>query len=281
MKFRHAFLLPVCACSALVATVLSSACSSSSDISPEARDAGPDIVILPPPDAPAPWTPAVLRPALWLDGDNVVTVGEGVTQWSDTSGYSNDVTQPTATLRPKVTAFGGGHQAVAFEGAQTMSIADSPSLRWGKDDFAFFTVLRFTGIKDTGDYAAIIYVKAPDGGGPGLRLFASKPPSQLWMGVENDMLKSPNSGYSDGKVHVTVIRRQGSKLDLRIDSLTVGTMTATPVDISATGRNVLIGGSGSVEFLVGDIATFLGVRGAVSDESVAKVEAYLKERYKL
>lgn len=55
----------------------------------------------------APWTPAALTTALWLDAADVSTITSSsgrISQWSDKSGNNRHATQSTTAQQPKVTS---------------------------------------------------------------------------------------------------------------------------------------------------------------------------------
>src|SRR3989442_1337452 len=57
------------------------------------------------------------------------------------------MTTTDATLQPKTSDF-NGHKAVSFGPKTGLVIKDAKSLQWSTDDFAFFTVARYTGVND-------------------------------------------------------------------------------------------------------------------------------------
>ncbi|WP_394844314.1 hypothetical protein LZC95_45585 [Pendulispora brunnea] len=270
----------------------SGGCSSADEgaAAPMTTDAGQDRPpIVPVPDV-LPWTPVNLFPAIWLDGDDIQETNGSVVQWTDKSGNRNDARQDTASLQPRAVVF-NGHKGASFNGATQLVVRDAPSLRWGTDDFAFFTVLRYTDALDplVGD----IFVKDI---GPepysGVQIFATTPknrdggtglPGEFLMGTGDvSRIKSADDrGYADGKPHVTSFRRVGTELTMRVDFRPSGSMTVSQVNVSAGGQDVRIGGNTSSQFLIGDIAELIGVHATVSDGDVTRVETYLKDRYGL
>ena len=69
------------------------------------------------PAPPAPWTPASISTALWLDGDDSTTItleSSAVSEWRDKSGNALHVSQDTAGARPAMSTF-GGLDAVSFD----------------------------------------------------------------------------------------------------------------------------------------------------------------------
>ncbi|WP_394844148.1 hypothetical protein LZC95_44740 [Pendulispora brunnea] len=267
--------------------IQSSGCSSDDGGAPSSdagRDQGP---IIPEPDASS-WTPANLFPALWLESDIVSGSNGKVTQWTDKSGKGNHALQPDAARQPKTTDF-NGRRAVSFGPKTILIIEDSASLQWGTDDFAFFTLVRYTGVDDAEH--ADLYTKNgfPDPY-PGVQMVVTALAdtdagrvSQFLMGTSNPsriQTRKPG-GYADGEPHLTSFRRLGSKLQLRVDFQPAGEMTLAPINVSAVGVPAKIGAQNESQWLLCDIATLIGVHATVSDDDVIKVETYLKERYGL
>ncbi|WP_394823996.1 hypothetical protein [Pendulispora albinea] len=235
-----------------------------------------------PPDARPPWTPAMLHPAFWLDGDNTVLSDGTVSEWTDTSGNKNHATQTTVALRPRVIAFSGGHQAIAFNGTTRLNVLDSASLRWNRDDFAVFAVLRYSGIVDPGNFAGTIYarVAAPEPS-PGVHLLVTATPGSGFMvgTARNVRITSADAGYEGYKPHVVMFRRTGSRLDLRVDGVAAGSLSVAPDDVSARDENGFIGGSSGTAYINGDIASLLGIHATVTDAGASQIEAYMRTRY--
>ena len=281
---RSATALSAVLLSALGVLSLHSSGCSSSDSDGATADAGLDRgPIIEAPDAEA-WTPVNLFPAIWLESDGVTEAGGKVTQWADKSGNGNNAAQTDANLQPKPVDF-NGHKAVSFGSQSGMTIKDAKSLQWGKDDFAFFTVARYSGVNDP--LCADLYLKGvqmlvtptsdADGGGKASHFL-------MGTGESSRIQTKTTNGYADGKAHVTSFRRKGSQLELRVDFQPAGSMTAAPVDISAVGTPGYVGAQNDGnwhQWLVGDIATLIGVHATVSDDDLAKTETYLKDRYGL
>jgi hypothetical protein len=74
--------------------------------------------------AAAPWTPADITTALWLDAadsSTVTTVNGAVSQWDDKSGNGRNATQATASSRPAYTNAGlNGLNILTFDGGDTL-----------------------------------------------------------------------------------------------------------------------------------------------------------------
>lgn len=73
----------------------------------------------------APWTPAQITTAVWLDAADASTItlnGSTVSQWSDKSGNARIATQATAANQPTYVTTGlNGKPALSFDGGDFMS----------------------------------------------------------------------------------------------------------------------------------------------------------------
>jgi hypothetical protein len=74
-----------------------------------------------------------------------------------------------------------------------------------------------------------------------------------------------------------------ASLGILIDGLSAGTNSGAAYarDVSAVGYAARIGGTQYGQDTTGDIAEVIGIQGAVSDDDLAKLEAYLKAKYGL
>ena len=66
------------------------------------------------------WTPAVLRPQMWMDASDLSTISadtNGVNTWRDKSGNLADFTQASNTLKPQLVVHKpSGNYSVSFDG---------------------------------------------------------------------------------------------------------------------------------------------------------------------
>jgi hypothetical protein len=101
-----------------------------------------------------PWAPANIATALWLDAADTTTIvlsGSNVSQWSDKSGNSRNVTQSSAGNRPTYTTSGlNSRNVVTFNGS-TQSM-DVPALGFTGGRFAAFLVGLCNGTTNLGPY---------------------------------------------------------------------------------------------------------------------------------
>ena len=66
------------------------------------------------------WTPAVLRPSLWLDASDLstITTSTGVSEWRDKSGNARHASQSTGSLQPGMAASTvNGLNSLSFDGS--------------------------------------------------------------------------------------------------------------------------------------------------------------------
>ena len=70
------------------------------------------------------WTPLLLRPALWLDADDLSTISTatGVSEWRDKGPNARNVTQGTGGTQPTLTPNGlNGRNVLSFNGSQYLT----------------------------------------------------------------------------------------------------------------------------------------------------------------
>lgn len=79
----------------------------------------------------APWTPANITTALWLDASDsstITTVSDAVSQWDDKSGNNRHATQATSDRRPAYTSSGlNAKNIITFDGDNDYLITTSAS----------------------------------------------------------------------------------------------------------------------------------------------------------
>jgi len=66
------------------------------------------------------WTPALLRPALWMDAadQSTITTATGISEWRDKSGNGRHFTQSVAARQPGYNTTGiNGLGTIAFDGS--------------------------------------------------------------------------------------------------------------------------------------------------------------------
>jgi hypothetical protein len=244
------------------------------------------------------WTPARLPGlVLWLDASLGVTAGSdgAVSRWLDRSGLGNHALQPASQLSPRLAPAGtNGRPLVAFGspgGRQDihMVIRDAPSLRWGRDPFAFVLVaISDNQLRNPG----VLYRKrGPVTTASGLEVSAAgRGEGRLVVALRPDLVPYETIAYgiTEGPPFAFAIRRSNSTtLELRVNGRRDGRVSGEEidVDISASGADAVLGaGVDDMPMccqLYGGIAEVVAVHGVLSDEDLASLEAYLRQKHAL
>jgi hypothetical protein len=236
---------------------------------------------------------------LWLDAAKGVTQNNTfVSAWADQSGKNNNATQGSGSRQPSVANnVINNLPALHFNSGQTngnmMLIADSASMQWGTGDFAVWTVARFNNNPNGGLATGIglFYSKAPfnqvNANGPwlyGNYSGAQQTIAGLQGGVSLNNTLNQMTAYNDNMPRAYTFRRAGTTLELRVGGQVVQTMMQNgSVDVSDPNVSARIGADGdaSIRRLNGDIAEVIGCKGAISNQDLAGVDAYLKSKYNL
>jgi hypothetical protein len=77
------------------------------------------------------WTPEILRPALWLDANDLstISIATGISQWRDKSGNGRHVSQGTGGTQPTFTSNGlNGLPVLSFNGSQYLTSISATSV---------------------------------------------------------------------------------------------------------------------------------------------------------
>jgi hypothetical protein len=253
------------------------------DASP--RDVGRDSGAMPPPPR---FSPAQLEGlVLWLDANESATArtieGDKLSSWNDRSPHKNDAVPTLPMNRPTYVAPGKDGPGEIVFGAETpLSVRDAPMLRW-KGDFAVFVVARHR--STPGRQAVLLYKQEDRAPWTGLVLYANAPDANAgrpWPGTPRlslgpaQQILADAGGTDDGRRHVVGARRRGATVELRVDGK-ISTATFAPtLDLSAPGRDLVIGAWPPLE---GAVSEVIAVEGTLSDEAVAELERYLRGRY--
>lgn len=230
---------------------------------------------------------------LWLDAAKGITLdGQSrVSKWADQTSYANDATEGTAQLRPSVLASAiNGLPAVHFAISQTgnqLQIADSVSFHWGTGDFWIGVVARWDNNPDAGLQSVLgtMFLKPSTNANVGLFLGAG-----TGAGAGVSVADDPNAAivkiapYNDLKARLIALRRDGNKLELRVngvvevwrgDTMPNLDLATDPAVIGAAGSN-----GGAFE-LDGDIAEIIAVKGTMTPSDLATLESGLVAKYAL
>lgn len=246
--------------------------------------------------APPAYTPAVLgaRLVLWLEGDSFEEL-DGGAYWPDKSGTKNDAFQEAGARIPffiDAGAEGGinGHGVVHFAGHEYLRVADSPTLQWAADDFAFYVVMRH--VNDTVNAPpgfGIVYTKWTDTGPefPGFFMWASYPGSTGYVTrLDATQVVGSDGGLNDGTMRLVGTRKNGMNYEIRVGGNQVSLLSDAgipdPAAFNANGLPAFIGGrEAQIQQLQGDIAEIIAMKGTLTDLEQTTLEGYLKKKYGL
>ncbi|WP_394848265.1 hypothetical protein LZC95_12465 [Pendulispora brunnea] len=271
-----------------IATLILLSCSSKDDSTGTVTsDAGADTGSIIP---SAEWSPHQLRPAFWL-GEIIEESGGFVTKWVDSTANHNDAVPAGSNSEMMVqSVLIAGHKALrlgyGFDNFSSVLIKDSPSLHWGTDDFVIFIEFRYdlVPILDGGSIDIVtIAQKTKKNDGPGYSgwWISTAPPSYtLGVDLSKEFRLETKGDYPENVMHSAVMIRRGADLLFRVDGTVVSKTKVNPVDVSAPGIDVSVGGHASDQrWFRGDIAALLGVHGTVTDEDISKTENYFRSIY--
>ncbi len=239
---------------------------------------------------------------LWLESETGVTFSGASPRWEDQSGGGNHALPVLGMSLPDRNASTkNGHQALGFHETECLEIPDAPSLQWGTGDFFVGAVTENNWNRPMWDGGSVftyqegrfvrkrygeVYSKIASLFGPGPTLAYNDWTDQSWKIIGSvdvaHMLRAPRTPYGDPP-RVLGLRRKGNVLELRVDGAVVSTLAdaGAPVDVSAMGTKVAIGGRKGLTNFVGSIWEIVAAKGTVADSDVAAFEAYAKSKYGL
>jgi hypothetical protein len=240
------------------------------------------------------WTPDLLPGlALWLDAGLGVSVeGDGtVSSWRDRSGRDNHAVADGALLRPVSVAGPNGRPMIAFrspEGADGvhLRVRDAPTLRWGSDPFLLVVVGLST--NEAPSPGLLFRKRGLEPTANGLELMAEGPGDgrlQASLRPDRAPYETIAQHLTNGRPFAFAVRRTGTNLlELRVNGHADGRVPGAMVsDISGPGADVLLGAGADPPCcqLTGGIAEVIAVAGELSDDDLARVESYLRNKYGL
>lgn len=215
-----------------------------------------------------------------------------VSTWLDATGNNNTAVAAPGPL-PIQNGI-NGRPAVRFDGAHHMTLADSPTLQLGTDDFLLAVVAMWEE-RDT-PQSHIVFAKQlaadPFTGPAVMANHAFRPGDPTDRSTSVAVLLGDGTKASSvavravpapdaGKPHLVVLRRSGGLVELRVDRTSKGTKTFDPsLDASAIGASALLGGDGQAgRYLTGYIGQVVLYRGAVSTRELGGIEGGLHNRW--
>lgn len=250
---------------------------------------------------------------LWLEASEEacsVDVADNVWACRDGSSYGNDAFERPSYDVPKYArAVINGHAALHFEPLfdsngdypTTLQVADTQSMRFGADDFAYVVVMRWNNSEKVRFRTAYVYsyngsggILSKQNGVPpynGIFLMANLPSPFLGadagtrfavqLSVDGPLAISYSDGLNDNAFRVYTLRRRGTDLALRINGDREGGTKLKPnVDASGEDGALLLGGVIG-QPLRGDIAELVGLKGNFTDDELHALEQHLIVKYAL
>jgi hypothetical protein len=220
------------------------------------------------------WSPALLRPALWLDAADLSTISiatDGVEQWRDKSGNAVHATQATSAQRLTYDATGfNGLPCLSAAGANVMVLPTLPLTSGGVVFYGF-------SVNDTG-YGVVANNSGhwDRFGGDG----RSYPGLLRSVRLEALALSMPTTGrhimcYIANPASEYTIRRNGAQIH------TSGSFTfENNIAGLGAGHNIAAAGTGGTA-LIGSIVEIAVVPGIMSLADIQRVEGYLANKWGL
>jgi hypothetical protein len=235
----------------------------------------------------AAWRPALLQGlVLWLAPEGIVSVdqqaGTPVTSWLDQSPVHQDSQASTAKVACSVLGLPG----VRFSNA-LMTFRDNWTLQFGLQDFAVFAVARdenpWLPNSDSG-YGLLFdkVLQSPPYLGVTLSFNTGQTTGFAFQTSDQFVVVSSEIGCNDGRLRSWGARRRGSLLEVFLNGVSVQALAAAPVDVSARGAPLWLGGNAfGTQTMQGDLYELVVVKGTFEDADVVRLAAYFQSRYRL
>lgn len=241
-------------------------------------------------------------PGLVLYLDQASVTGSSST-WKDQSGKGHDATVTGGCASPDRNApVLKGIKALGFHETECYAIADHADFQWGAGDFYVATVAMNRYNDPTGAGGTTftypdgrftrrrfgeMFSKIPSGFGPGPTVVFNDWTDRTykWVGSVDitQMVKTPAPGRFAEPAHVVSFRRKGGVLELRLDGVLKSSEAdaGAPIDVSAVGTPVAIGGRPGLTNFVGGIWEVVAVKGTLDDAPMQALESHWKAKYGL
>jgi hypothetical protein len=254
-------------------------------------------------DAPPPFSPASFGAdlALWVVGDTVsVSGGNQVDTWPDQSPHKTDLTQSTVSSRPlQEKGVLNNHDVVDFNGNNvrlTINAGDAgtpANLSFGQgDDFVISAVISTAA---GGSGSGFVWLKANEicngsctltaGLVFGADIVSATDDSPALRISPQDSYVTAGGALADHSFHLLSARRIGqTTIQLRTDTV-VKQANATAADLSLPSAPLRVGAGpnligGSFAFRVAEIVAVHRTGTPINDGDIAKIEGYLRAKYK-
>ena len=223
-----------------------------------------------------------------------------VSRWKDRSAREHDaVSDPRVPGPTLVAGATNGRWGLSFDQAK-LAVKDNTDLQLGVLDFTLAIVASWTnppevlerpGQPGNWGYGILLSKQEYDYPYVGLGLFTNVGQvgvnEQLTaLGVQlavDDQFYGMPTGHNDGNLrYYRVCRNQGTAITIQVNGGEIFTDSVPPDrDISAVGRNLVFGGSGTInDYLLGVIAEVVLFRGEVSDDTLHNLDHFVQDRYR-
>jgi hypothetical protein len=242
--------------------------------------------------------------ALWIEAANELCSRDEyqrVQSCVDRSGNGNDAEQGQPSQRPAFLDSGiNGHAALSLsrelaggpDAATFLIVADSQSLQFGEDDFAYVVVASWKNSPYPGGnfagYGRILSKQSPTEPYDGVALLANYPGINVGgktatrfaaqLDIFGTVALSSQTNLNDDTVRVYTACRTDDEVSVRINGETVGQVYTSPANVSTPGASVLIGGSQG-DGLDGLIAEIIVLHGTTEPEDLSALEHHLMSKY--
>jgi hypothetical protein len=226
--------------------------------------------------------------ALWLRGSEPFDLDDDQKPvWRDLSAHRHTARIVGPVPVPLVGLDGiSGQPAFRFANPDAspqtrLIIADSPALRWGRDDFLVAAAFRTT--RPTNQNIFVKQQTEEPWVGVGLVLYAGGQPvgSISLFQILDDV---QTNHLDDGQPHAVLVGRTGNQIWLRADGVLLNLQTYLDrQDVSNAGIDLVIGNAMAVDSnpFAGDLAEIIALSGSAVATYLDEVEGYLKTRYQI
>lgn len=145
----------------------------------------------------APWSPAEITPALWLDAADASTItesGGAVSQWDDKSGNNHHVIQATSAAQPTYSATGFNNLPTVFFDASNDDMACATTTVSSQGDLFYGAVFQM--LSDGSAWRPIVGTQISSDTGDAGNLLLQRMSSRSEIGIHNTGAADTGSTYA-------------------------------------------------------------------------------------
>jgi len=228
------------------------------------------------------WTPSQLTTQMWFDASDAdtITIGTGVQQWDDKSGFERHVTQNSSTVQPI-------YDPTGFNGMPTLNFRSPPSQSnkgdsiWRDvtgDNMPVDDITVFAVVNDLSNDTSNWIMAAPLNNGSN--------EIRLHLGLNGPRVDNDGTGDSDSNGVLLRDKQQlmyevSTNSKVRQNGVQVsGTSTAyTPYSFKS---NIVIGARSQTNGhsgLNGDLSEIIYISGTLTTDEIERIEGYLAHKW--